>query len=523
MLEGYSAPITDQKILAEFVKALDNEIHRRGVQYGECLWDTYLGRAKENLNVLEGRIAELLLDPDHLETVRQWREKVDDAMLDWILDLFERALLSAQVVSHPDVYRLKNEINAEVIRFRPEIDGKQLDRSDLRELMLLEPDRDLRRAGYHAVKPLHNAIVDRCVELLNVRNSRARDLGYDNFMTLGLPLSDIYRDEILQVFNELEPATHSRYYDFLDDARSREGYDRLEPWDVSYLIQKRASLPKSAFPKDRIVDWTLEMAESLGFEDSPPRSRGEQKGGRFGIHFEFGDIPFGGVCFGIDPPRDIRILMNPRDGLEYVKVMFHEFGHALQDRYVQEEYHIAKSDTGPPFGEGMAEFLEGIGEEKGWLASHTDLTPHQIDSYRQTRDIERIAWLRRLMAGAVFEFEAIANPIQDLNALSHELGKKYAVVSEEPSNSWAASQSIMVSHPLYVYSYIIADCLAAQLRSKLSGADGELFGNREVAPYLIEKCYRPGGLISWRDKVQNATGNDIRADELLAQFRAGRE
>jgi len=519
MLKGYSTPISDQKTLAEFVKALDAELHRRGVQYSECLWDTYLGKAKDDLNVLEGRISELLLDADHLETVRKWRGSVENPTLERILELFERALLVSQVLSHEDVYRLKNEINAEVIRFRPEIGGKQLDRSDLRELMRLEPDRNIRRDGYYCERPLHEAIAGRCVGLLNLRNSRAQDLGFANLMTLGLPLSDVSQDEILSVFDRLEPATRSLYFDFLEEARAQEGYDSLEPWDVSFLIQKRVSLPKRAFPRNRIVDWTLEMAESLGFEDSPLRSRGEDKGGQFGIHIEFGDIPFGGVCFGIDPPKDIRILINPRDGHEYVKVMFHEFGHALQDRHVPEEYHIAKSDTGPPFGEGMAEFLEGIGEESGWLKSHTELSSKRIDGYHGARAIERVAWLRGLMAAAVFEFEAISNPIQDLDALSHSIGKKYTVVSAEPSETWAARQSIMVTHPLYVYSYILADCLAAQLRSTLGGSDGELFGNRDVAPFLIEECFRPGGMISWRDKVKNATGNDIRADELLEQLR----
>jgi len=519
MLEGYASPITDQETLAKFVKALDEELHRRGVQYSECLWDTYLGKAKDDLNVLEGRISELLLDPDHLDTVRKWRGRVDDPTLDRILDLFERALLVSQVLSHEDVYRLKNEINAEVIKFRPEIGGKRLDRSDLRELMRLEPDRDIRREGYYSDRPLHDSIAGRCVGLLNLRNSRAQDLGFGNLMLLGLPLSDISHDEISSVFDRLEPATRSLYFDFLEDARLQEGYDSLEPWDVSFLIQKRVSLPKQAFPRERIVDWTFEMAESLGFKDSPLRSRGEKKGGCFGIHIEFGDIPFGGVCFGIDPPKDIRILINPRDGHEYVKVMFHEFGHALQDRYVPEEYHIAKSDTGPPFGEGMAEFLEGIGEESGWLESHTDLSTKQIDDYRQARAIERVAWLRGLMAAAVFEFEAISNPIQDLDELSHQIGKKYTVIPVELSKTWAARQSIMVTHPLYVYSYILADCLAAQLRSRLGGSDDRLFGNKDVAPFLIEKCFRPGGLISWRDKVKNATGSDIRADELLKQLQ----
>lgn len=250
------------------------------------------------------------------------------------------------------------------------------------------------------------------------------------------------------------------------------------------------------------------MAMSLGF---PEREFAD-------IRIEFGDIPFGGVCFGIDSPKDIRVLLNPRDGQNYVKVLFHEFGHALQDRYVPEGYHIAKSDTGAPFGEGMAEFLEGIAEEKNWLTAHTDLSASQIDDYHQARGMERIAWLRRLMASAAFEFEAVANPDGDLDNLHHRLIQKYAVAPSEFVPQWAA-QSIMVTHPLYIYSYILADCLAAQLRYQLGGVEGCIFNNHQVAPFLIEKCYRPGGYISWREKVRNATGNDVRVEELLMELQ----
>ena len=508
MLEGYISPITDQKTLEKFLKDLDEELHQRGIKYGECLWDTYLGKAAEDLNLLEGKISELLLDADHLETVKVWRGKVDDPKVERILDLFERAFLTAQVVSHEDVYSLKNEINSEVIKFRPVVGGKTLERSDLHELMRHNPNRDIRREGYFAEKPLHDEIVNRCVDLINIRNDRARQLGFDNLMVLDLPLSDIQKEEILTIFNRLEPETRDRFFGFFEDAGAKEGYDRPEPWDIAFLIQKRASLPKEAFPRDRMVDWTLEMAESLGF---PQKEFSD-------IHIEFGDIPFGGVCFGIDPPKDIRILLNPRDGLDYVKVLFHEFGHALQDRYVPEGYHIAKGDTGAPFGEGMAEFLEGIGEEQHWLTTHTDLSAKQIDDYRQARAIERMTWLRNLMASAEFEFEVVSNPDRDLDFLNHNIGKKYTIAPQEPSRKWAASQSMFVTHPLYVYSYVLADCFAAQLRSKLGGLQGDIFDNKNIASYLIEHCYQPGGYISWREKVQNATGHDVTADNLLGEL-----
>jgi oligoendopeptidase F len=510
MIEGFSTPITDHETLGKFVKSLDQELYNRGIKYSECLWDTYLGKAQQDLNILEAQIAELLLDPDHLDTVRAWRGKTDDPKLERILDLFERALLSAQVASHADVYRLKNDINAEVIKFRPTVGGKTLERSDLRQLMRHEPNRQIRREGYYAEKPLHDTIVDRCIDLIRTRNSRARDLGFDNLTALELPLSDIEKHEILSVFQPLESDTRDIFYSFLDRARTQEGYEQIQPWDVAYLIQKQVSLPKQAFPRDRMVEWTLEMAQSLGF----PKDEFSD------IHIEFGDIPFGGVCFGIDPPKDIRVLLNPRDGHEYVKVLFHEFGHALQNRYVPEEYHIAKYDTGPPFDEGMAEFLEGIAEEKNWLSTHTDLSPEQIEQYRLARAIERISWLRSLMYSAIFEFEFITNPDQDLDILSHNLIKQYVVPPPEPTPRWAAAQSILITHPIYVYSYILADCLAAQLRRRLGGPDGELFGDKNIAPYLIETCYSPGGYVSWRDKVKNASGYDVRVNDLLGELLA---
>jgi len=119
------------------------------------------------------------------------------------------------------------------------------------------------------------------------------------------------------LFKQLEEQTVIPYGNYLLHLSAESSIDKLMPWDIEYLFSRKR-LPDKAFPKEGIIPAVKDVFGGTGFDIDA-----------LGIDVKYHDIPFGGLCFGILVPDDVRILANPLDGHSYYLTLFHEFGHAL--------------------------------------------------------------------------------------------------------------------------------------------------------------------------------------------------
>jgi peptidyl-dipeptidase A len=76
---------------------------------------------------------------------------------------------------------------------------------------------------------------------------------------------------------------------------------------------------------------------------------------------------------------------------------------------------------------------------------------------------------------------------------------------------WAADQMI-VSHPIYWHTYLIAELIAHQTREAIQAEDGVLLGNAKISTFLMERYYKPGASRPWLEKIAAATGKPLSGD-----------
>lgn len=497
--------------LKDWLDQLEARLEKVSVAYNSASFNKYIGRAAADLNQYDAAFSALLTEPAYRATVRHWLSHASDPQLKRRLTLFERAFLEAQVSKSQAIYELRNVINDRLINYRPQIGSEYLSRNDVTAILRSHPDRTRRQLAFEqALRPLAEELSPQVARLMQQRNSEARTLGYPTYADLHLNLLGFDRAGLWTLFDQLEEMTAGPYRAFLEAARQTYGLQKVEAWDLQWLADRRASLPDEPFRRERVVPLAHELLTDFGLDPT-----------RLPIEVVQQNIPFGGLCFSLKIPDDIRIVCNPKDGYLFCRTMVHEFGHGLHAAFIRQPTYFFKREWGP-FNEGMAETLAYFTQHEEWLGRVTGLDTPQLAHYGRENSVRRMLRLRNLMAQARFEIEAYDDPSADLQRLHADYEARYLLVPTNLTPRWAAT-SFPTTHPIYRQNYILADLIAAQTHAELRRRFGSFFQlpTRErasVFAFLKDHYYAPGASVDWRDKIQAATGQPISAAALVGEL-----
>lgn len=500
------SPIENEQKLETFLDEREAQLEELWTSRNLAEWDKYLGQASaEQLNEREAAIADFLLDPELSETITTWHNKLTEDKKHPILRRLVRwghLLIDAQARHRPEIYRLRTEIDTQIVTFRPTLEGQTISRTEQRHILRTDPDRERRKAAWLADAPLAQSIAEDTRELMRRRNRIAQELGYSDYVALSLTTDETERSFILETFLELEETTHDIYKNVLDRCRRVIGTKDLRPWDIPYALEKLTGFPDELFPRDRLIDEVTAVLQNLGFRKA-----------QLQIPVTFIDIPFGGLCFAIRPPDDVRILANPRDGHTYYVTMFHEFGHALHARHIPADLSpILKYEPGC-FNEGMACAIGRLAADPEWLAER-DLSTVAIQRFRRSWAAIMIHRLRSMMALATFEYRAYEDLDQDLDALWREIHESFLLVPYDINPGWAASP-FWVSHPVYYQNYVLAEVIASQILTNIRGRFRALYNDRRVGPFIARRYFQPACTLPWLQKIRRVTGHPLSTKALI--------
>lgn len=501
-----TARLQDEGSVAALCDELDRRLHLLWRLSAQTMWAKYTGDGQPgDLNAIDAARARLLRDPDCRAAIERWIARVSDPLLRRRLELLRRACLGAEVQLQADVFELKNRIADRIIGWRPELDGERIDVASLRQVLRRDPDRERRGRAWRAFAELSRAVRAETVELLQRRNAHARELGFPGYPDLSLHLDGLERVEVLELIEELRRLTQSRWDELLAAGRQRLSLDDVQPWDVGFLVEQGASLPEAPFPAARIVDRLDQFVAWFGVD---PR--------RLNISIRYVDIPYGGLCMSIDPPHDVRILANPRDGHAAYATMFHEYGHALHAVHVDQESFLLRREPGP-FNEGMAQVWSHFCFYPDWLRS-VGVDAAGLERFAVGRQFGWLYRLRQLAASVAWEYAAYDQPGSDQDAALAAAESRFLGVAADPSPRWAASP-FPTSYPIYWQNYIVADVIAAQTHAALRRRFAPVAGVPAAFEHLRKHYWAPGAAIPWQEKVERATGCRLSAADLAAELR----
>lgn len=477
-----------------WIDELDLKIKRNWEEQGLLSYKGLKSREfnQEKLNEKAREMRSLILAPEVSEKIKTGIGKEEEPKIKRKAEILNQFIIQISVDYTPELFQLRNEIEEMVNKFRPVIGGKEIEYSERAEIQRKSPDRKKRKEAYYGFLPLLKQIEGKARDTIKIANELAKNEDFDNYFELKASFDDLTVEEITNLFNAVCEETEDTYKRFIKDAREKLDISDLKSYDLSYAISKFTSPADSYFPKDKLVDSLRKTLKSFSIDlDALP------------VKIEMFDIVYGGICFVLGP-KDIRLVLNPKDGFEYYTTIFHEFGHAIHF-YYQPKNSMLLTDNAI-LKEGLAEVFAGFNEEIEWLSEFTKLDDEMISTFIQKRKIQDAHWIRQYIMSTMFEIEIYKNPEVDFSSLWNEMSKKYLGV-EAHNPVWSY---FVFYFPGYVKNCVFARMIKKKILSFCKKEFENIIGNPEVVRFLIEKFYKPGNLIPWKEKIEKAIGEKLQ-------------
>ncbi|HBG24794.1 MAG: hypothetical protein A2X17_00670 [Bacteroidetes bacterium GWF2_41_61] len=397
-------------------------------------------------------------------------------------------------------------------------------------------NKDLEEA-WSAHKKIGPFVADDVIELIKLRNSVAKSLGFDNFHTMSLELSGQNPDDISALFDELDSLTRDSFAALKKEMNTlfskiyKVEEDKLMPWhfqgrffqespqlypvdlDKYYKGQNLETLT-STFYKGIGLDVDNIMANSDLYE-KPKKNQHA-------------------YCTDIDSEGDIRVLCNISDNEQWMGTMLHEFGHAVysQGHDIPENPYFLKNAAHSFTTEAVAMIFGRLSRNPQWMKQMLNISEEETEKIaedcRRSLRLQQLVFSRWVQVVYRFEKSMYANPDQNLNDLWWSLVQEYQMLTkpqgrDEPD--WATKIHIAL-YPCYYHNYQLGELLASQMHyyivnniTKSGNYKDECYiNNQSVGTWMSKNIFAPGMTYKWNDMIERATGERLTAKYYALQF-----
>ncbi len=489
---------------------------------------------------LQIELAKIYASKVDFAQLKKFRESggVTDPILKRQLELIYNSYLGNQLdeARLQQIIQMQTAIEQRYSTFRSDLNGKKYTDNQIEDILRTSRDSGQLEKAWKASKQVGKLVSTDILKLVAVRNEAARELGYDNYHTLQLKLSEQDPQEIDHLFDELDNLTRDAFISVKTDVdralAKRYGIEEkdLMPWHYqNRFFQEAPQIYKvdlDQFYQDKdIVEITRKYYDSIGLpiNDLIRNSDLFEREGKYQHAY----------CTDIDREGDIRVVANVKPTYGWMNTMLHEFGHAVYDKFDDRSLPWTLRQPAHSFTtEAIAMMFGAFASNPAWLRDVLGVPPEQLDKvaddcYKSLR-LETLVFSRWAQVMYRFEKSMYANPDQDLNKLWWELVEKYQMIKipkgrNEPD--WAAKIHIAL-YPAYYHNYLMGNILASQLyytigKKVLHSGDvtGQSFYNKkEVGQYLIKNIFSPGSLYPWNEMIERATGEKLTAKYYARQY-----
>lgn len=414
--------------------------------------------------------------------------------------------------------------------FRPRIDGMPVSENELRRVLRQSDDPEERRRAWEASKDLGPIVAPQVLEMVEVRNTIAREAGARDYFALDLERSEIDEKFLFGILGRVESLTAGPHARLIEDLFSRLA-DRfgirpsgIRPWHLADPFFQEPVAPEGldlgrfyagkdleALAREALARMGFDATAILGRSDLYPREGKNQHA----------------FCTHVDRRTDdVRILCNLEPDEYWTDTLLHELGHGVYD--------------------------EGLGKDLPWrLREASHLLTTEAVALLFGRLATNPDWMIRVLGADATEIERIREPLRLLARTRQLLFPRWVLVmthfehalyagEEDPSRTWWnlverfqrvrrpedrhapdwACKVHVALAPVYYHNYLLGDLAASQLDAWLARATGTpfWFERRETADLLRTRLFAEGARRPWNETLLHATGEGLEPAHYVEQF-----
>lgn len=384
---------------------------------------------------------------------------------------------------------------------------RSLTRAELTDLVAHSPDRRLRQQAWEARAQLARANGERIREAIKLRNELALQHTNELFSTFMLRRKGLETQSLFEWFDTIRSQTEPEYQKLLERMRREVQVDKVEPWDLEFYFSARTNdFEQKRFLPDEGWTKTKQLAGSLGYDLD-----------KLSVQMQVADLSFAGAVYPILYAKDVKILSNRYSGIYFYDRLFHAAGHALHYSMMNEPSFLLRANYAEPFDEGLAQVIALRLYQPEVDTELFGLTAEQAKVVAETYKLKEMFDLRSTMADSLFEFEAYAEPDQDLAALYNRIHAQYLGVDMHGAPVWAYNP-MYGSDPIYLQSYVVGEMVARQINHKVDQKFGTHW-DPEAGDYLRTRFFSRGASLTLDGLMRDGTGEPLTARYLIDHLR----
>jgi len=424
--------------------------------------------------------------------------------------------------------KLESEIEAIYTKFRPQIGDENFSNNDLKEILTNSQDNTKRQAAWEASKLIGEEVEKQVVELVELRNASARKVGFNNYYSMRLKLQELDEIELFNLLTQLDELTKpywKEYKSHLDQELSQQFSilpEELKPWhyhDPFFQEAPQADITaNNNYTNIDIAETSRLFYDKIGLEVGDILERSDL--------YEREKKNQHAFCTCIDRKQDCRILCNLRDDEYWMSVQLHELGHAVYDKYVDQDLpFLLRTYAHISTTESIAMLFGRLSKNAEFLKDYCHLSDEKAKdvemSSQKQLSANLLVFTRWVLVMTHFERALYQGSTKNLNELWWDYVEKFQGVKRIPDRNkpdWAAKLHLACA-PVYYQNYLLGEMTASQIKYRMEAclkvSKEDFYRSKEVGEFLRQNLFKLGACFPWDETVFKATGEKLNPEYFL--------
>ena len=524
--------------IPELIKSLEQSINPLDTELCQVYWklaNTGDESLQQKIVDIEMQLHEITSDAQNF---RQIKDALQDSNISGetrrVLELLHNDFAGSQ--ESADIARRKAEITASIdgdyATFRAQLNAEKLSSNDILDVLKHCNANPVRKATWEAAKAIGPVVAPKILELVELRNRTARELGYRDYYDMSLKLQEIDEHEMLSSFRSMEELTREPFAAEkrgLDEKLVRrfrlEGTADLRPWHYADTFFQEAPPVvdldlDSLFSGTDLEQLTIDTFDRVGLDIRPSLAISDL--------YERENKDQHAFCMMVGrDPSTVHVLCNCRDNEGWASTMLHEYGHAAYDLGLdpQQQYFL-RNCAHTSSTEAIAMLFGRLTHDETWLVDilgvETRAAREIAADARRQQSWGMLLFTRWMMVMVHFERSLYADPACDLNKLWWDLVEQYQMLTRPEGRNepdWATKTHIAQA-PVYYQNYLLGEMTASQMKHYIENTLGKepMMCQPKTGEWLRDGLFRKGSLLNWNDTLQALTGERLNPQYFINDF-----
>ncbi len=527
----------------DFLIEFEEKLKKIYTEFSLAYWNASIDGREDNWNKvaeLQIELIKIFRNTEYFENIKSlYKNSVNfDSITRREIEVLYREFLPNQydIKKLEEITNLQTKIENVFTSFRANYNGKSLTDNEIDEILKNETDSKVLKKVWESSKDIGNLLKDDLIKLVKLRNEQAIYLGFKNYHEMSLILSELNPDELDSLFHKLELETEKKYSEIKnkidEDLSNRFNINKedLMPWHYQQRFFQEAPPIflvnlNEIYRNQDLVAITKDYFASIGLEidDLIQKSDLFERAGKNQHAF----------CISIDKSTDIRVLCNVKSNVDWMGTLLHEYGHAVYDKYIDQSLPFVLRDAAHIFvTEAIAQLFGKLAVHPIWMKKILNIDGEEFHLIKNSTisytKMNQLVFARWVMLMYQFEKRLYENPDDDLNDIWWELHKKYLHLNKpdrKDNPDWTTKIHIATS-PCYYHNYLLGEIFSSQLNEYLHQNilkstnlwENVLIDNPEIGNFLINKLFKYGASLHWKDVIGQSTGEDLNVEHYAKQY-----